>query len=152
MANLDEFSRRMTVIAASVELGAERIVRKCVLTIDQAVVMATPVDTGRARSNWTVSRGSPSTRTRQPYAAGAGLGVEEGANAQAAINQGASEVAEYKLSDGPIYVSNSLPYIEALNDGHSAQAPAGFVQEAVQVGVQAVRGARILVEGSGRVD
>jgi formaldehyde-activating enzyme involved in methanogenesis len=28
-------------------------------------------------------------------------------------------------------VSNNVPYINRLNEGHSAQAPAGFVQQAV---------------------
>lgn len=43
--------------------------------------------------------------------------------------------AAYKLSD-TIYISNNLPYIRPLNDGHSTQAPAGFVDAAIQRGVR----------------
>jgi hypothetical protein len=37
-----------------------------------------------------------------------------------------------------------LPYIGALNDGHSKQAPADFVRIAVMDGLATVRGAKIL--------
>lgn len=44
-------------------------------------------------------------------------------------------VAKYKLAD-TIYISNALPYIRRLNDGWSTQAPAGFIDAAVQVGTR----------------
>lgn len=43
-----------------------------------------------------------------------------------------------------IYLSNSLPYIGALNDGHSKQAPADFVRLAVMDGLTTVRGAKVV--------
>lgn len=43
-----------------------------------------------------------------------------------------------------IYISNSLPYISALNHGHSGQAPAGFVELAVQAGSQVASNAKLL--------
>ena len=38
-----------------------------------------------------------------------------------------------------ILISNNLPYINALNDGSSKQAPAGFVDSALSKGKRAVR-------------
>ncbi len=42
-----------------------------------------------------------------------------------------------------IFISNNVPYIGRLNNGHSAQAPSGFVE-------MAVRRAAKLVEKSAR--
>lgn len=42
-------------------------------------------------------------------------------------------VAKFKLSDA-IFISNNLPYIRPLNEGHSTQAPSGYIDAAVQVG------------------
>lgn len=143
MSSLTEFAQRIKVIAKGVETNADRIVKQAAIAIDQTVVLATPVDTGRARSNWLTQAGYPRRDTIDPYAAGKGLGKSEGANAQAAIQQGLTAITAHK-SGQDIYISNNLPYIQKLNDGHSAQAPAGFVEKAIQSGVRAVRKAKLV--------
>lgn len=80
------------------------------------VTLATPVDTGRARAAWNMAVGSadlsvpPEGRYAGPTPPAIG-----------AIPPGA-----------PVIVSNNLPYIAPLNNGHSQQAPAGFVERVVQ--------------------
>lgn len=139
MATLEQFSKRIMEIGAQVAERADVAVRATALAVDQTVVMATPVDTGRARSNWIVSIGAPSRTTVDPYAPGVG-GSTAGANAAAALAQGQAAIAQYNgLRDSAIAISNNLPYIGRLNDGYSAQAPAGFVEKAVQSGVREVR-------------
>ena len=50
--------------------------------------------------------------------------------------QGIAEVAtQYTLDQGSVFVSNNVPYILKLNDGHSQQAPAGFIQTAIHKAV-----------------
>jgi hypothetical protein len=143
--DLEQFSRRITVRAERVAQNADRLIRKVALAVDQAVVHATPVDTGRARSNWIAQLGSPSSEIREPYAPGDGLGASEAANAQAATDQALSAIAQYR-SGQEIHITNNLPYIQKLNDGHSAQAPENFVEQAIQAGINAIPGTRI-VEG-----
>ena len=46
-----------------------------------------------------------------------------------------AELASYKLSDGMAFESNNAEYIESLNRGHSKQAPAQFVEMAIEKGV-----------------
>lgn len=140
--SLGQFSRRIRIIADRMEANVQRITRETALAIDQTVVLATPVDTGRARSNWIVSSGGPNGNTRGPYAPGKGLGRGEGANAAAAIAQGRRAITTHSYGD--IYVQNNLPYIGDLNAGSSAQAPANFVAKAVSTGLAAVRGRRVL--------
>ena len=52
-------------------------------------------------------------------------------------------LANTKLTDR-IYISNPQPYMEELNNGHSLQAPAGFVEEVIGRVVQKYRGEAIL--------
>lgn len=114
------------------------------LAADQAVVLATPVDKGRARSNWLVELDAPARTTVEPYAPGLG-GNTGGANAAAAIAQGQATIALYNGDrNTAIAISNNLPYIGRLNEGSSLQAPAGFVEKAVQAAVKQVQGARLL--------
>lgn len=139
MANdVESFSRRMTLRGGKIAEGADKLVRKVALVIDQAVVIGTPVDTGRARSNWIVQIGSPAEGTIPTHGTGA---------AQAAVVQGQSVIRNYIGGSGlSIHITNNLPYIGRLNEGWSKQAPANFVQEAAREAASAVAGAQ-LVEG-----
>ncbi len=144
MATLGQFARRIRVIADRIEANTHRIVMETAIAIDQTVVLATPVDTGRARSNWIVSLGGPNSSVQEPYAAGDGLGKGEGANAAAAIAQAKRVIVSRPKRGGDIYIQNNLPYIGRLNEGSSAQAPANFVAKAVAVGIRAVRKRKVL--------
>jgi hypothetical protein len=146
MADLKGFSRRMIIIADQIGVGARRAVRKAALAADQALVIETPVDTGRARSNWIVSLGSPATHTIPPYSPGKGLGKDETGNLQAALAQGEMVIAQAQLGD-TIWLSNNLLYIDELDKGRSAQTPANFVDDAVKAAARAVRGVSILGRG-----
>lgn len=136
--DLRQFGRRMKVRGALVEENAGKLLRKVALAVDSAVVLATPVDTGRARSNWQVEIGQPASGSIEPLAAGAG--------STAASIDAAKAVIETAVPGDTIHITNNLDYIGRLNDGWSAQAPAGFVEEAVQNGVQRIRNAKITVE------
>lgn len=141
MASLSGFAKIIRQIGAGVEVGAKDTVRRTALAVDQTLVLSTPVDTGRARSNWVVSLSSPAPGTINPYVPGQG-GSTGASNAAAAIKQAQAQISGY--NGGSIFITNNLPYIKPLNDGSSAQAPAGFVQAAVQAGIRAVKGARLL--------
>lgn len=144
MPSLSEFSRRITIRARRVEQGADALVRKVAMAADQAVVMGTPVDTGRARSNWIVSLGVPATGIIDAYAPGESRSTEA-ANTQAALDHGEAVISRYTGGEGTsIHITNNLPYIQRLNDGYSAQAPANFVEQGVQEAVQVLAFGRIV--------
>jgi hypothetical protein len=95
------------------------------LGIHGRLVEGTPVDTGWARSNWLPSVGTPRAET---------VGEPGSLNAGAA-DLGKLEVADWGIANGPIYITNNVPYIQRLNAGSSKQAPAGFVESAIQTEV-----------------
>ncbi|WP_407649132.1 hypothetical protein [Devosia algicola] len=47
----------MSRISVEVEGGVEQAVKDCAVAVTRTVINATPVDTGRARSNWTAEPG-----------------------------------------------------------------------------------------------
>jgi len=103
-----------------------------VITLDAVanLVQDTPRRTGWARSNWVPSIGTPKDLdgTPPPEDQAAGPVRQRDAAREAGI---AAIVTSYRLSLGRIYITNNVPYIRRLNDGHSKQAPAGFVQGAI---------------------
>lgn len=145
MATLRIFAQRMRRHGAQVERNAGALVRRAALAVDATVVLATPVDTGRARSNWQANLSGPAQGTQDPYAPGVG-GNTAGANTQAALDQARATIASHRPGQA-IHITNNLDYIGKLNDGHSAQAPAGFVQTAVLRGLAAVQVAPGIVTG-----
>lgn len=118
-----------------------KIVRQVAIVADREIVLATPVDTGRARANWIVTIGSPTSSVREPFVEGA----SEVANTQAAIASGAEAIGRYRLGSS-IFIQNNLPYIGRLNDGYSRQAPANFVQQAIVRAAEIVKRIREVTE------
>tara|TARA_R110000803_G_scaffold28011_5_gene65075 strand:- start:908 stop:1312 length:405 start_codon:yes stop_codon:yes gene_type:complete len=132
---MGEFSRNMNRLAGELERGMDRVYRRAFLSVDTAVVLATPVDTGRARGNWIPSIGRPISASR-PNTFGASVSLGEGRTVAATLR-----------SRNRAYISNNLPYIQRLNEGWSRQAPTGFVQLAIHGGLGAIRGGTIIVSG-----
>lgn len=137
MTDLRKFGTRIRSIGTAVPENVDKLVRTVALAVDTTVVMATPVDTGRARSNWIAELGSPSTSTIEPLA--------DGAAATARSIEAARAVIDTYKGGTDIHLTNNLSYIGALNDGTSAQAPAGFVQTAIHNGVAQIKDATIVV-------
>lgn len=108
-------------IADAIQDELNQEVRAASLNALRLLVKATPVDTGRAKGNWFVSTGS-SVRT-----------TSDSRKASTAVTEGNSVIASaIRISYPTITISNNLPYIEKLNNGHSDQAPAKFVELAIQ--------------------
>lgn len=94
----------------------DKTVRGTALIVFGEIVKNTPVDTGRARANWHIDINNVDVSLVEPD-----------------HMEDTSVVARYKMGD-TIFISNNLPYIRPLDEGHSKQAPAGFVDAAIQVG------------------
>lgn len=105
-----------------------KAIKKITLDLTANLVEVTPVDIGWARANWVPSIGRPSLpRTISGKPTAGQLSAKEGKQ-----EQGLAKVAtQYTLDQGVVFVSNNVPYILRLNDGHSQQEPAGFIQRAI---------------------
>lgn len=127
---------QVRVVVSALEQFTESFIKKITLDIVANLSRApseggTPVDTGWARANWLASVAQPIT---EPSGTPESVATAEG-DQQA----GLGKVLAYRLTAGPVFISNNVPYITRLNDGHSAQASPGFVQRAIQEAVTNVR-------------
>lgn len=83
----------------------------------RTLMLRTPVDTGRARGGWSVGINRIEATDR-----GAG-------SQNAALSEGAAKIASTK--DQPyvtLYLTNTIPYIQYLNDGTSKIRPMRFLE------------------------
>lgn len=119
-------SRNVRVVVDGLRKDLGRVVREVVTSLHGHLVGTTPVDTGWAQSNWVPQVGSAFDGT-----AGTREAAEAGRLDQGPANAGLLEVAGYQEDQGDVHVTNNVPYIEKLNAGSSAQAPAAFVQAAI---------------------
>lgn len=106
--------------------AVELVIRKISLDVTANLIETTPVDTGWARANWVPSVGTPFEGTAGSREEAEGGQINPGPQVA-----GQAEILRYRLSDGSAFSSNNVPYILRLNDGSSAQAPAGFVEAAI---------------------
>lgn len=130
--------KRFYQLGDGVERAANVLTVEIAIDSLRAVAAETPVDTGKARSNWRVSIGhtlqaaiqpfSPyPSRWKPPYPSGGSKG--ETANLDAAVNLAKMRLGGYK--GGTIVIANNLPYINRLNHGHSKQSTPGWIERAL---------------------
>lgn len=141
MANgLDYLERRMKELSQIIAANGPKVVAKVVISIGPIIVYATPVDTSRARANWQSAIGSVPSDVLFPYPDKPPSPDFGGRTAVANI------LATAKAYKGGSYIAiaNNVDYIQKLNDGGSAQAPAAFVEQSIAIGLRAVRKFRML--------
>lgn len=126
----------MTLRATQVTVGAEKVVRKAALAADAALVLSTPVDTGRARGGWLAAVDSIALETVPKLDKS---GTE-------ALAQAREVISQWRLGDGTIFLSNSVPYIVPLEEGHSKQAPQGMTRHGIAAARAELRAAKLLKE------
>ena len=115
-------------VVGQLERFTERLIIKITLDVTANLIETTPVDTGWARANWVPAIGRPVIQDLRDIDP-----TTQGAAARSSRQQSslASVAAQYQLRQGAVFISNNVPYITRLNDGHSKQQPSGFVQRAI---------------------
>lgn len=112
--------------------AAQKALKAASFAVEKRVKLSMPVDTGRARTSWghwTPADVRGGTRVSKAHTSG---GLKRAA-AKGMPN--ASDPVWEEADNGlTITQGSNVPYIEYLNNGHSRQAPAGFLDKAQQVG------------------
>lgn len=96
---------------------ANTVLRKIALELDQRIVLATPVDTGRARGNWYPSINSKTSEVDLEAYSKTG---------QLSLNRLNDSLTQFNMGD-VFWFINNVPYILLLENGHSKQAIEGMV-------------------------
>lgn len=104
-----------SAFAAQIDEEVSKQVRTIALALLNEIVQRSPVDTGRFRGNNIVSIGSPVYTNTDNVDPSGGETISRG---MAAL----SGLEPYTQ----VFIQNSLPYSERLENGHSKQAPTGI--------------------------
>lgn len=111
------FDRQIAAFAKKANIGIDRAIRGTSIKLFSAIILASPVDTGRFRANWQASNERPASGTT----------FAEDKSGSGAVNNvttyinGAPFANEFTLA-------NNLPYAYKLEFGYSDQAPQGFIR------------------------
>ena len=137
------FANQMKAWERKTERKMDLAVRKIALKIFAQIVLKSPVDSGRFRSNWQVSIGSVPSGTQEGNVFPQGDAVDvKGPIYYAKLSGG--EAALFGANAGDtIYFANNLPYARRLEEGgypdgpkvengRSSQAPNGMVALTIQ--------------------
>lgn len=138
-----DFRSRCNLVSNRVREQVRRKIVKYGTVLHQTLTMNTPIETGQARANWQAVIGSPPGLFIGLYGPTSDPRDLARAPPQAVDWQSYAASAEAviaRFQTGEVlYIYSNLPYIELLNDGHSKQAPAGFVEAAIMTASAAVR-------------
>ncbi len=126
VADLDKYTRG-EVVALALNVNAN---------LRSNPPLGTPIDTGWASANWLPSVGQPKIVNGEPADPREGPTPGEVANRAQMATEGENDVLSWRLEDGPIFSTNNVPYIGALNAGHSPQSQRGFVQAAIEKAIR----------------
>lgn len=107
------FQRQIEAFAKKANMSVGKTIRGTSIKLFSAVILSSPVDTGRFRANWQVSGSSPASGTVDGFA-------DPTAKVATYVN-GQKQSLEFTLA-------NNLPYAYALEYGYSKQAPQGMVR------------------------
>lgn len=128
-----KFKVDLSAFVARANGNIDQVVRKVALDILRALVLASPVDTGRFRGNWFVQLDTAPQETsevddRKTGTAGKSFGQILGsAETTKTVGRGYTQIARFKIGDS-LYILNHLPYSIELEYGSSRQAPNGMVR------------------------
>lgn len=150
MANLAQFSQNIRKIGSGIENESVALVKQVAKSSLRELVQSTPVDTGKARSNWRVSLVNRTFAVIEPYFPGKHLGIGEIQNANATIAVGNAVINQ--LRAGPsrrgagsaVYITNNVEYIDDLNRGTSKQVASQFIERALAVARKEIRNFRFI--------
>lgn len=122
MANykIRQFSGNIDAWINAVESGLNDCIEIFAGKVNDALIDGSPVDTGRFKGNWQVTANRPPLHALNQYDKNGSRTKAEGRRAIHALLKGGGAVRS-------IHFSNMLVYANALEYGHSKQAPAGVV-------------------------
>lgn len=111
------FAAQLQAFGELVQQDADKVFQIVATEVGQSVINLTPVDTGRALSNWNAGINSPDDTYRE---------TEDPMDSQTSSRL-ASEFSTLKFGD-TAYITNATPHVPFLEYGSSKQAPHGMVR------------------------
>ena len=132
------------------EQQVNKLIRVVVLETDLMLKMQSPVDTGRFRMSWVVGENATGNYDAGPQSKSMGAFKDQTSPPQSptpGLAVGINYTPGSERVGNSYHIHNTLPYAEQLGNGHSTQAPPGWVDLIVR---QMANRARQLADQIGR--
>ena len=131
--NLAEFQKKLHEFQRKTQLAPGKVARRICFQVLGGVIERTPVDKGWAQVNWNIAEGTPDASLNPPKPPKDPLPNQNSRALAAQKNAGVNKTVEFPR----IWISNNVPYIVPLENGHSKQAGKGYMVQRTLVDVQA---------------
>lgn len=125
LTNTIAFERDLKKFAEKAKILPGLVAKRLAFEVFAGVTSKTPVDTGYARANWKFREGNidKSVLDKTQFGAGGGASAAKGYN-----DAETGKIRSTKAGKTPVYyITNGLPYIHALENGHSKQSGKGYM-------------------------
>ena len=113
------------------EQQVNKLIRVVVLETDLMLKMQSPVDTGRFRMSWVVGENTTGSYDAGPQSKSMGAFKDQTSPPQSptpGLAVGINYTPGSERVGNSYHIHNTLPYAERLGNGHSTQAPPGWVE------------------------
>ena len=116
---MSKFTLDVKAFCEKAKKNPEIVMRQVSMKLFSAIILGSPVDTGRFRNNWFASGATPSRETTT-YTG------KQGTAAISRVSKVITEARGYGWTE--LTLTNNLPYAQRLEYGWSKQAPVGMVR------------------------
>lgn len=140
---LQNFNADLDAFAKKLGIARQTVYRRVSLELWNGITKRTPVDTGRARSSWNLAIGKPDSFVPAGLIKGTGAHKDD-SSPPTEPSAGPPDVSKVDGTE-VVWITSNLDYIEALENGHSKQAPRGMVMITV---IEVVAKIQLLMEES----
>lgn len=114
-AALDKFAKEVVPEAVA------EVQQKILLDVAEGAILATPVDTGRARGGWQTTIGAPTEEDNNRVDSSGNAALTEARRA-------AQSVKPFSV----VFLQNNVEYIEHLEEGTDKTPPIGMLRRSIQ--------------------
>lgn len=142
----NQFTRRLALRADQFEKNAEQMIKDAATAAIEILVYGTRVDTGRARSNWIVTKDAVYVGSIDPYypypkgSKADGQGIGERQNAASALAAAVSTIDSFSIDTDPdLFITNNVRYLRYIPETSALTGEAAEAARAV------LRTAKLLV-------
>lgn len=143
-----QFAKLMEQRADNIIENTNELKKEVSTQLVTALAEFTPMDTGKASSNWLVGVNSPRTEQIEAHSPGTSRSTRP-QNIRATIDS-AKVILDTVAPGDQVHVSNNTDYIKDLERGTSGQAPTGMVKQSIDRARSVIKGRKLLGKRNGR--
>lgn len=139
-----ETKLELRALSEALDINMTTMIQKTIFDVLDGITSKNPVLTGRSRASWNVTLGKvdPSNLPASGFSVDGGISIGEISSILNSRKAGL-EIKPY----AKYFITNSVEYIEALENGHSKRAPNGMVAITVSEFTKVVRAALKVARG-----